>query len=115
VTIQVTNEQLPEVVQRFDHCAMLTLQPDGSVKVHTVDVQAPRAGELKVACDHDSAHENLKRDPRVTLVWSPTAHHGWTLIADGQGEPGTDDLRIRVDSAMLHRPNAHDDGPEWVF
>lgn len=114
MTIPVSVAQLPGVLGRFGHAYLLTLRPNGSVKVHTVD-PAFKEGRLVVACEHRSALENARREPRVTLVWPPTVHHSHSLIVDGRATVSGEQLAVEIDSAMLHRPASHADGPDWAF
>lgn len=118
MTIPVSVDQLAQVLGRFGPGYLLTLQgPDvdgPAVKVHAVDPIFD-GGHLVVPCGHHSALENAGRDPRITIVWPPLVHHGHSLIVDGHAAVCQDRLVVDVLGAILHRPSAHRDGPEWVF
>jgi hypothetical protein len=118
MTIPVGVDQLAKVLGRFGPGYLLTLKPpqaDGpAVKVHCVDPVFDD-GRLLVVCEHRSALDNAGQDPRVTIVWPPLAHHGHSLIVDGSATVHHDRLVVDIVGAILHRPDAHSDGPDWVF
>jgi hypothetical protein len=113
MTIPVSIEQLPQALPRFASATLIT-KADPYVKLLTVDPQV-EGGAVVVEGIHNSTRENVARDPHVTLVWQPLVRHGWTLIVDGTGQVRGDRLIVTLESGMLHRPSAHEDGPEWVW
>ena len=118
MTIPVDVDQLAKVLGRFGPGYLLTLKPpqaDGpAVKVHCVDPVFDD-GRLLVPCEHRSAIDNAGQDPRVTIVWPPLVHHSHSLIVDGSAAVHRDRLVVDIVGAILHRPDAHSDGPDWVF
>lgn len=111
MTIPVSAAELPDVLRRFEFATLITHHTP-YVKILTVN---PRVEGESIVVDEvrESTRANLATDPHVTIVWQQHAYHGWTLIMDGIGRAEGDQLRIIVESAMLHRPRAHADGPSW--
>ena len=111
MTIPVSAAELPDVLRRFEFATLVTHNTP-YVKILAV---TPRVEGKDVVIDEvrESMRANVSADPHVTIVWQQHAHHGWTLIVDGIGRVENDQLRITVESAMLHRPRAHADGPSW--
>ena len=116
MTIPVSAAELPSVLTRFEFATLIT-HHHPYVKILAVN---PRTEGEAVVIDgiRESTRAHIAADPHVTIVWQQHAYHGWTLIVDGiartDGIDRADDvLRVTVESAMLHRPRAHADGPAW--
>lgn len=111
MTILVSVPELPGVLTRFEFATLITHHRP---YVKILAVNPWMAGE-DVVIDgvRESTRVNVAFDPHITIVWQQHAYHGWTLIVDGIGRMENDQLRITVESAMLHRPRAHADGPAW--
>ena len=89
---------------------LLTLSPQARVEVLRVDVRGE--GALLVASGPSpGSGANLAANPAVTLVFAPAQPHGFSLIVDGVGRAVGDDFEVTPESAILHRPSAHADGP----
>ena len=111
MTIPVSAAELPAVLPRFEFATLIThRQP--YVKILAVN---PRTEGEEVVVDgiRESTRANIAADPHVAIIWQQHAYHGWTLIVDGIGRADGPVLRVTVESAMLHRPRAHADGPAW--
>lgn len=115
MTIPVSLDQLAPTLTAFDHAYVITLRgADEFVKIVTVDPFV-RDDRLVITTGHRSIFDYVTADPRVTVVWPPREHHGFSLIVDGQGSVVGDELVVEIDHGILHRPHEHDDGPAWVF
>ncbi|MGO1593494.1 MAG: hypothetical protein ACTHW1_04330 [Ancrocorticia sp.] len=117
MSIPVSSDNLANVAAHYDAAILITLPENGYAKLLTVDPEIGPDGTITVMGPSASMAANVGRDPHVTLVWQPRVHHGWTLIADGKGTitHGSDAppaLIVTPESAMLHRPSRHKDGPE---
>lgn len=80
---------------------------DGRVKVVTVEPDAEPGGTLHVTAPGRGSLRNITANRRVTLLFPPVEHHGYTLLVDGDAEAVGDDLVVTPDSAVLHRPAHH--------
>lgn len=88
---------------------LLTASPDGAVKAVTVE-PALTDGVLRCPQSRGSAR-NLAGNPRATLLFPPVEHHGYTLLVDGTGAVADDHIEVTPETAVLHRPASHADGP----
>ena len=113
MTIPVPIERLAETIARFGPAVLVVPSPQGWPRIYTVDSHVA-ATELVIPAPMSSALDYVAQHPLVSVVWTPVVHHGFTLIVDGWARVEGDDLRVRIDHGVLHRPAAHDDGPEWV-
>lgn len=109
MTYPVPPDRLGETLRHFDSATLITHELP-YVKLLAVDPVMDGL-ELVVQEIRASTRRNISADPHVSLVWQQPTHHGWTLIVDGVGEIEDDRVRVRAESAMLHRPRAHRDGP----
>lgn len=115
MSIPVSMQQLAATLTAFEHAYLITMRPAGGfAKIYTVD-PVVTDGELLIPTDHQASLDNVTADPRITLIWPPLVHHGWTLLVDGHGSAVPGGIQVAVDHGMLHRPREHGDGPEWVF
>lgn len=113
MTIPVSVAQLPAAMERFQSALLITTAAEGNwPRVITVDPVMD--GEIMmVHCPHQSALARVRANRHVTLVWQPLERHGFTLIVDGWADVDGENLRVTIDHGMLHRPAAHEGGPEW--
>lgn len=110
MSIPVDVARLGEALTDFGSGYLLTVSPRARVKALTVDVRAEGALLLAMGPSPGSG-ANLAANPAVTLVFPPAQPHGFTLIVDGTGRAVGDDFEITPESAILHRPSSHADGP----
>ncbi|MGA4670070.1 pyridoxamine 5'-phosphate oxidase [Propionibacteriaceae bacterium Y1923] len=110
MTIDIPLDRLAEVVDRFDSAVLVTLPEGAHARLATVD-PVVRGSTVVVTHARGSALANVAVNPRVTIMWPATEHHGFTLIVDGLGTAVGPDLEVEPDHAVLHRPRAHADGP----
>ncbi|MBE6483132.1 MAG: hypothetical protein E7Z94_12315 [Actinomyces ruminicola] len=118
MTIPVPDEALLAVLDRFGSAVMVTPRPDGWSRVLTVDARAEgTAGgvEVVIVAPHPAGLRRVAENPLVTLVWPSPVHHGHSLVLDGWGRVDGEDIRVRPDHAVLHRPGTHSDGPDWIW
>lgn len=108
MSIKVDHDALADTVTRFGSAYLLSTK-GVDVKAVAVDVTASD-GVIRVPRSKGSA-ANLAVNPAVTLLFPPTAHHGYSLIIDGRGRDAGDNIEVTPESAILHRPAAHSDGP----
>lgn len=114
MTIPVSFDQLAATLTVFDHAYLVTLRPAGEfVKILTVDPFV--RSERLIVPGRQSVLDNVASDSRVTLIWPPRDHHGFSLIVDGLGAVEGDEIVVSVDHGMLHRPSEHADGPAWSW
>jgi len=110
MSIPVDVADLASVMTSFGSGYLLTVTPQGSVKVVTVDPVA-EGDTLVVRGPGRGTLANLAANPQVTLTFPPALAHGFTLLVDGTGAADGDDVVVRPTGAVLHRPAAHGDGP----
>lgn len=118
VSIPVPDEALIAVLARFGPAIMVTPRAGGWSRVLTVDARAESTDggvELVVEAPHPAGLRRIAESPLVTLVWPAPVHHGHSLVVDGWGRVEGRDIRVRIDHAVLHRPGAHSDGPDWLW
>ena len=125
MSIRVEPTRIAQAVTAFASAILIGQHPEKGTRVFTVDPDIDEEGTITVTGLHGTIVDALAKDPRVTIVWQPTVRHGWTLVCDGvvrsdsprltAGAEEDDDVIIDFVSAMLHRPRAHADGPDWVW
>ena len=109
MSIPVEIGRLAEALGDFGSGYLLTASADGRVKAVTVDPVLDR-GVLRCATSRGSA-ANLAANPRATLVLWPREQHGHSLLVDGTAEATDEAIELTPESAVLHRPASHADGP----
>lgn len=88
---------------------LLTASADGRVKAVTVEPTLAD-GVLRCPASRGSAR-NLDAHPAATLLFPPTEPRGHTLLVDGTATADDDGISFTPESAVLHRPADHADGP----
>ncbi|MEP7159872.1 MAG: pyridoxamine 5'-phosphate oxidase [Dermatophilaceae bacterium] len=114
MSIPVQLEDLARVVEGYGSALLVTIGQPLRIKVHTVDPLV-RDGALVIAMRGRGSAVNLAANPQATVVWMPLERHGYTLIVDGNGVPTEDGVMVFPESAMLHRPAGHADGPASTY
>lgn len=109
MSIPVGMGDLQRALQDFGSGYLLTTR-GGRVKVVTVDPES-EGDTLVVAGPGRGTLANLAENPAVTLTFPPREPHGYTLLVDGTATVSGADVRVRPESAVLHRPASHADGP----
>lgn len=109
MSIPVEMDRLAEALADFGSGYLLTASAEGRVKAVTVDPVLD-GGVLRCPPSHGSA-ANLKDNPQATLVLWPRAEHGYSLLVDGTAVATDEAVELTPDSAVLHRPASHADGP----
>ena len=125
MSIRVEPTRIAQAVTAFASAILIGQHPEKGTRVFTVDPDIDEEGTITVTGLHGTIVDAVAKDPRVTIVWQPTVRHGWTLVCDGVARPDSprlaaeaeedDDVIIDFVSAMLHRPHAHADGPDWEW
>lgn len=110
MSIPVPMARLAETLACYNAGVLITSAGDTWPRVLTVEPGVV-GDDLLIVAPHPEALRNVAANPLVTVVWQPREPRGYTLIVDGWASPAGDDLRIRLDHAVLHRPGAHSDGP----
>ncbi len=114
MSIPVRLEDLAEVVEGYGSALLVTIGQPLRIKVHTVDPLL-RDGALAIPLRGRGSAMNLAVNAQAVVVWMPLEHHGYTLIVDGSGVPTDDGVMVFPESAMLHRPAHHADGPASTY
>ena len=108
MSIPVKIESLEAVLQDFGVGYLLTVG-DGRTKVVTVDANLD-GGVVRLPASRGSA-ANLASNPSASLLFPPPAPRGYALLIDGTAEADGDGIDFTPESAVLHRPASHADGP----
>ena len=109
MSIPVPLDRLAETLTGYPVGYLLTSGADGRVKAVTVEPELSD-GLLRCGQSRGSA-ANVAERPVATLLLPPTEARGYTLLVDGAAEATDDGIALRPDSAVLHRPASHADGP----
>jgi hypothetical protein len=109
MSIPVEIDQLAEALRDFGAGYLLTASSDGRVKAMTVEPTLTD-GVLRCAASRGSA-ANLAANPHATVVFWPREEHGYSLLVDGRATVAGDAVELTPETAVLHRPAAHADGP----
>lgn len=102
-------EQLADALTGRGAGYLLTASADGRVKAVTVEPTLAD-GVLRCPASRGSAR-NLDAHPAATLLFPPTEPRGHTLLVDGTATADDDGISFTPESAVLHRPADHADGP----
>jgi hypothetical protein len=109
MSIPVEIDRLAEALAGRGPGYLLTTSAEGGVKAVTVEPVLVD-GVLRCPASRGSA-ANLAGNPRATLLFPPPEPRGHTLLVDGTATAGYDGIGFRPESAVLHRPADHADGP----
>lgn len=113
MSIPIDLDRLATALHDFGAGYLVTSGDDGRAKVVTVDPVVEDATIL-LPPSKGSAR-NLAANPTATLVFPPTEPKGYTLLVDGTAsvDPAATEgaIRFTAETAVLHRPAAHGDGP----
>lgn len=102
-------DQLADALAERGVGYLLTSGEDGRVKAVTVEPTL-RDGVLHCTPSRGSTR-NLDAHPAATLLFPPSQPRGHTLLVDGTATGGDDGIAFTPESAVLHRPADHADGP----
>jgi len=109
VSIPVEIDKLAEALADRGAGYLLTASADGRVKAVTVEPTLTD-GVLRGPLSRCSARKHAAR-PVATLLCPPAEPRGHTLLVDGTAAAGDDGITFTPESAVLHRPADHADGP----
>ena len=109
MSIPVEIDKLAEALADRGAGYLLTASADGRVKAVTVEPTLTD-GVLRCPLSRGSAR-NLEAQPVATLLFPPAEPRGHTLLVDGTAAAGDDGITFTPESAVLHRPADHADGP----
>ena len=109
MSIAVDLDRLEQALADFGAGYLLTTSPDGRVKAVTVE-PACVDGILLVGPSEGSA-SNLSTNPTATVLFPPREAQGYSLIVDGTAAATDAGIAVTPQSAVLHRPASHSDGP----
>lgn len=109
MSILVDLARLSSVLDDLGAGYLITTGDDGRVKVVTIDPTVDD-GAIVLPPSRGSTR-NLAANPTATLVFPPTEPQGYTLLVDGTAVGTEDQIRFSPESAVLHRPASHSDGP----
>ena len=102
MSIEVT-QQLAEALTRYGFAYLVTVGDDA--RAHVVAVTTTLANDILLVTDLGRrTRANLAAHPSVTLVWPPANPSDYSLIVDGVGSLGEDELAVAPTRAVLHRP-----------
>lgn len=109
MSIVVDLDQLGVTLTEYGPGYLLTTGTDGRVKAVTVEPDL--IDEVFDLPPSRGSGRNLSGNPLATLVFPPPAPRGYTLIVDGTAAVTADGIRFTPETAVLHRPADHADGP----
>lgn len=109
MSIPVEISALADALSDFGSGYLLTASAEGRVKVVTVD-PVLEGGVLRCAPSRGTAR-NLASGHAATLVFWPREPHGHSLLVDGTAVATDEAVVLTPESAVLHRPADHADGP----
>ncbi|HEY6932409.1 MAG TPA: hypothetical protein VI452_03350 [Marmoricola sp.] len=110
MSIPVDPAELAGALADYSFGYLLTVSTEGRVKAVTVEPTAT-ATELVIDAVSRGSARNIASNPQVSVVLPPRQHHGFTLIVDGSASVVGDTIRVAPQTAVLHRPASHADGP----
>jgi hypothetical protein len=103
MSVKVDLDQLADALADFTFAYLITVGDD--YRAHTVAVEPVFAdGAIDVGSIGSTTRKNVGQHDGVTLVWPPREPGGYSLIVDGQGQPGDDRFAVVPTRAVLHRP-----------
>lgn len=111
MSIPVTVDDLPSMLESFGPGYLLSTSPDGRVKAVTVQPSVDGDGLLTIAGPGRGSLANIAGNDQVTVLFPPLEPRGFTLLVDGRATADGEDVTVLVGGAVLHRPPSHADGP----
>jgi hypothetical protein len=105
----VAPADLGRALEEYAEGYLLTVAAD--VSTRAVAVRPRLVDGVVVVGAGRSSSANATVRPKVTLLCPPSDEKGFTLLVDGLATVDGEEIRIRPDSAVLHRPPYHSDGP----
>lgn len=109
MSIPVSIDDLARVAADYGSAYLLSCS-DGRVKAVTVE-PVIESGAIQVPGQSRGTAANVAENPAVTLLYPPLERHGYTLIVDGTARVENDGFAIAAETAVLHRPASHAEGP----
>lgn len=111
MSIPVDIDRLAAVVADYPAAYLLTTRADGAVKA--VSAEPVVVGAVLILPPSKGSAANLIGNARATLLFPPPQAKGYTLLVDGAATSDGPDAEIRFtpQTAVLHRPARHADGP----
>ncbi len=112
MSIPVDLATLAQTLESFGAAYLLSTSLDGRVKAVTVQPEVVD-GQLLIGAASRGTSGNIAGNDRVTLLWPPLQPKGYTLIVDAVAAPAPDGpgFVVTPQTAVLHRPAMHADGP----
>ncbi|MCW2765369.1 MAG: pyridoxamine 5-phosphate oxidase family protein [Nocardioides sp.] len=110
MSIPVAVADLADALDDFGAGYLLSTSADGRVKAVTVEPEVVD-GVLVITGPGRGSSANIAANPAVTLLFPPREPRGFTLLVDGIAEVTGEQARVTPETAVLHRPAAHSDGP----
>lgn len=110
MSVKVDLEQLADALEDFDSGYLLSVSPEGRVKVVSVQARMD-GGKVVAATPGKGTAANIASNRAVTVLFAPRELHGMALIIDGQADLVEPDVLIQPEFAVLHRPAAHSPAP----
>ncbi|WP_423459264.1 hypothetical protein [Ottowia sp. VDI28] len=103
MSIPVELSGLAETLARYRYAYLMTAGSQGAP--HAVAVSpALQEGELVIAGAGRRTRANAEERAAVGLVWPPVKDDDYSLIVDGEARMVGEQLHIRPQRAVLHRP-----------
>jgi hypothetical protein len=110
MSIPVDVGDLARALEGYAVGYLLTSSAEGRVKAVTVEPTL-EGSTLRIAGPGGGTLRNLATNPAVTVLFPPLEQRGFTLLVDGTAQVRGDDVEVTPQSAVLHRPAMHADGP----
>jgi hypothetical protein len=110
MSIPVDVADLARALEDFGAGYLLSTSANGRVKAVTVEPEVTD-GVLVVTGPGRGSTANIAANPTVTLLFPPREPGGFTLLVDGTAEVADEVAHVTPETAVLHRPAAHSDGP----
>ena len=110
MSIPVEIDRLADTLAGYGTGYLLTCSAEGRIKAVTVE---PELADGRLQCQPSrGTAANVAAIPAATLLFPPREERGYTLLVDGTAEATDDAVAFTPDTAVLHRPASHADGPE---
>jgi hypothetical protein len=109
MSIPLEIARLADTLSSYGAGYLLTCSANGRVKAVTVEPE-PVGGILRCQPSRGSA-ANLAANSAATLLFPPAEERGYTLLVDGLAAATDENIAFTPETAVLHRPASHADGP----